>query len=125
MPTGSRELRIVPRRQPLVVTAALTGGVHGKEANPNLPETPEEIGRAAAAAERAGAAVVHVHARKPNGERSFATERFQAIDDAIREYADDVVIQHSTGGTGAPDDVRHQPLRTDPRRRWRASTWGR
>ena len=99
---------------PLVVTAALTGGVHGKEANPNLPETPEEIGRAAAAAERAGAAVVHVHARKPNGERSFATERFQAIDDAIREYADDVVIQHSTGGTGAPDDVRHQPLRTDP-----------
>ena len=99
---------------PLVVTAALTGGVHGKEANPNLPETPEEIGRAAAAAERAGAAVVHVHARKPNGERSFATERFQAIDDAIREYADDVVIQHSTGGTGAPGDLRHQPLRTDP-----------
>jgi len=99
---------------PVVVTAALTGGVHGKEANPNLPETPEEIGRAAAAAEAAGAAVVHVHARKPNGERSFATERFQAIDDEIRARADDVVIQHSTGGTGAPDDVRHQPLRTDP-----------
>ncbi|MXR19943.1 BKACE family enzyme [Halobacterium bonnevillei] len=99
---------------PVVVTAALTGGVHGKEANPNLPETPEEIGRAAAAAEEAGAAVVHVHARKPNGERSFATERFQAIDDEIRARADDVVIQHSTGGTGAPDDVRHQPLRTDP-----------
>jgi 3-keto-5-aminohexanoate cleavage enzyme len=99
---------------PLVVTAALTGGVHGKEANPNLPETPAEIGRAAAAAEDAGAAVVHVHARKPNGERSFATERFQAIDDEIRERADDVVIQHSTGGTGAPDDVRHQPLRTSP-----------
>jgi 3-keto-5-aminohexanoate cleavage enzyme len=99
---------------PVVVTAALTGGVHGKEANPNLPETPEEIGRAAAAAAAAGAAVVHVHARKPNGERSFATERFQAIDDEIRARADDVVIQHSTGGTGAPDDVRHQPLRTDP-----------
>jgi 3-keto-5-aminohexanoate cleavage enzyme len=99
---------------PVIVTAALTGGVHGKEANPNLPESPEEIGRAAAAAEAAGAAVVHVHARKPNGERSFATERFQELDDAIREHAEDVVIQHSTGGTGAPDDVRHQPLRTDP-----------
>ena len=99
---------------PLIVTAALTGGVHGKEANPNLPETPEEIGRAAAAAEDAGAAVVHVHARKDNGERSFDTERFQEIDDAIREHADDVVIQHSTGGTAAPDGVRHQPLRTDP-----------
>jgi len=99
---------------PVILTAALTGGVHGKEANPNLPETPEEIGRAAAAAEDAGAAVVHVHAREDNGERSFATERFQAIDDAIREHAEDVVIQHSTGGTGAPDDLRHQPLRTDP-----------
>ncbi|GAA0270727.1 BKACE family enzyme [Halobacterium noricense] len=99
---------------PVVVTAALTGGIHGKEANPNVPETPEEIGRAAAAAEDAGAAVVHVHARKPNGERSFSTEDFQAIDDEIRARADDVVIQHSTGGTGAPDDLRHEPLRTDP-----------
>ncbi|RDI72092.1 BKACE family enzyme [Halopelagius longus] len=99
---------------PVIVTAALTGGVHGKEANPNLPETPEEIGRAAAAAEAAGAAVVHLHARTPNGERSFATERFQEIDDAVRRYADDVIVQHSTGGTGAPDADRHLPLRTDP-----------
>jgi len=99
---------------PVIVTAALTGGVHGKEANPNMPETPEEIGKAAAAAEKAGASVVHVHARKPNGERSFATADFQAIDDEIRARADDVIIQHSTGGTGAPDDLRHEPLRTDP-----------
>jgi len=99
---------------PVIVTAALTGGVHGKEANPNLPETPEEIGRAAAAVEEAGAAVVHVHARTENGERSFETERFQAIDDAIRERTDDLIIQHSTGGTAAPAADRHLPLRTDP-----------
>ncbi|WP_226481588.1 3-keto-5-aminohexanoate cleavage protein [Natrinema amylolyticum] len=100
--------------EPVVVTAALTGGVHGKETTPHLPETPEEIGKAAAEAEAAGASVVHVHARRPNGERTFATERFQEIDDAIRRYADDVIIQHSTGGTGAPDEDRHLPLRTDP-----------
>jgi 3-keto-5-aminohexanoate cleavage enzyme len=99
---------------PVIVTAALTGGVHGKEANPNLPETPEEIGRAAAAAEAAGAAVVHLHARRPNGERSFDAARFQEIDDAVRRHADDVVIQHSTGGTGAPLAERRRPLRTDP-----------
>ncbi|MDS0295441.1 3-keto-5-aminohexanoate cleavage protein [Halogeometricum luteum] len=99
---------------PVILTAALTGGVHGKEANPNLPETPEEIGRAAAEAEAAGASVVHLHARRPNGERSFSTERFQEIDDAVRRYADDVIIQHSTGGTAAPDDHRARPLRTDP-----------
>ncbi|WP_436343191.1 3-keto-5-aminohexanoate cleavage protein [Natronorubrum sp. FCH18a] len=99
---------------PVIITAALTGGVHGKEANPNLPETPAEIGRAAAAVEEAGASVVHVHARRPNGERTFETERFQEIDDAIRRHADDPIIQHSTGGTGAPDADRHLPLRTDP-----------
>lgn len=100
--------------EPVVITAALTGGVHGKEANPNLPETPEEIGRAAADAESAGAAIVHLHARRENGERAFSTERFQAVTDAVRERTDDVIIQHSTGGTGAPIEKRRQSLRTDP-----------
>jgi 3-keto-5-aminohexanoate cleavage enzyme len=100
--------------EPVIVTAALTGGIHGKEANPNLPETPEEIGRAAGAAADAGAAVVHLHARADNGERSFSIDRFEAIDEAVRRHADDVVIQHSTGGTGVPAEQRAQPLRTDP-----------
>ena len=100
--------------EPVVITAALTGGVHGKEANPNLPETPEEIGRAAADAESAGAAIVHLHARRANGERAFSTERFQVVTDAVRERTDDVIVQHSTGGTGAPIEQRRQSLRTDP-----------
>jgi len=100
--------------KPVIVTAALTGGVHGKEANPNLPETPKEIGNAAAACEEAGAAVVHVHARQQNGERAFTTDRFQKIDDAIRQRTNNIIIQHSTGGTGVPNEKRHFPLRTDP-----------
>jgi 3-keto-5-aminohexanoate cleavage enzyme len=100
--------------EPLIITAALTGGVHGKEANPNHPETPEEIGRAAAAAEAAGAAVVHLHARRENGERAFSTERFQAVTDSVRQHTDSVIIQHSTGGTAAPMEKRRQSLRTDP-----------
>jgi 3-keto-5-aminohexanoate cleavage enzyme len=100
--------------KPVILTAALTGGVHGKEANPNLPETPAEIGEAAAAAERAGASIVHLHARRDTGERAFATERFQEVTDAVRARTDDVIVQHSTGGTGAPGDLRAEPLRTDP-----------
>ncbi|QLH78107.1 3-keto-5-aminohexanoate cleavage protein [Halosimplex rubrum] len=100
--------------EPVVVTAALTGGIHRKEANPNLPETPEEIGKAAGEVEAAGASVVHVHARTDNGERAFSTERFQAIDEAIRRYTDDVIIQHTTGATQAPTEKRHLSLRTDP-----------
>ncbi|WP_066413886.1 BKACE family enzyme [Halorubrum aethiopicum] len=100
--------------KPVVITAALTGGVHGKEAHPDLPETPTEIAEAAAACERAGASILHLHARRENGERAFSTERFQEVTDAVREATDDVVIQHSTGGTAASNDLRHEPLRTDP-----------
>lgn len=100
--------------KPLVVTAALTGGVHGKEANPALPETPAEVAEAAAACEAAGASIVHLHAREDSGERAFSTERFQELTDAVRDATDDVVVQHSTGGTAAPDERRAEPLRTDP-----------
>ena len=48
--------------KPAIVTAALTGGVHGKETHPELPETPEEIAAAAAACEAAGASVLHLRA---------------------------------------------------------------
>ena len=100
--------------KPLIVTAALTGGVHGKEANPNVPETPAEVAEAAAAAEEAGASILHLHAREDSGERAFSTERFQELTDAVREATDDVIVQHSTGGTAAPDALRAEPLRTDP-----------
>jgi len=100
--------------KPLIVTAALTGGVHGKEANPNVPETPAEVAEAAAAAEAAGASILHLHAREASGERAFSTEQFEELTDAVRSATDDVIIQHSTGGTAAPDALRAEPLRTDP-----------
>lgn len=100
--------------KPLIVTAALTGGVHGKEANPNVPETPAEVAEAAAAAEEAGASILHLHAREDSGERAFSTERFQELTEAVRAATDDVIVQHSTGGTAAPDALRAEPLRTDP-----------
>lgn len=100
--------------EPLIITVAPTGGVHGKEAHPDLPETPEEIAETAAACEQAGASIVHLHARRENGERAFSRERFQELTDTVREATDDIVIQHSTGGTGVPLEERLGPLRTDP-----------
>ena len=100
--------------QPTILTAALTGGIQGKETHPELPETPAEIAAAAADCEAAGAGIVHLHARRDNGERAFSTERFQAVTDAVRAATDDVIVQHSTGGTAASDTLRAEPLRTDP-----------
>jgi 3-keto-5-aminohexanoate cleavage enzyme len=48
-----------PTSDPVVITCALTGGIHGKEANANLPEQPDEIVEQGIAAWRAGAAVLH------------------------------------------------------------------
>src|SRR6186713_1651343 len=53
-----------PSTDPAVITCALTGGIHGKEANPALPEQPDEIVEQGIAAWKAGAAVLHVHARR-------------------------------------------------------------
>ena len=52
---------------PAIITAALTGPIATKADNPNLPVSIEEIAAEAQAAHDAGAAVVHVHLRGPDG----------------------------------------------------------
>ncbi len=51
----------------VIITAAITGGLHGKAMNPNLPEQPEEQAQAALDCYNAGAAVLHLHVRGPDG----------------------------------------------------------
>src|ERR1700709_1838753 len=51
---------------PLVICVAANGGIQGKEANENIPETADEIAASAEAAYEAGATMVHVHARDPH-----------------------------------------------------------
>ena len=47
---------------PVILSCAITGGVHGKEANPDLPVTPEEQAESTYDAYKAGASIVHIHA---------------------------------------------------------------
>jgi 3-keto-5-aminohexanoate cleavage enzyme len=85
---------------PLIITCALNGGVQGKEANPNLPETPEEIARSAEAAYNAGASVVHVHIRSPENwsETSGDPEFNMTVNALIRERCPEIIINNTTGG---------------------------
>jgi 3-keto-5-aminohexanoate cleavage enzyme len=91
----------------LIVTAALTGGFHGKEANPGLPITPDEIAQAAYECWEAGAAVVHLHARDKQGKPSTDPEIYREIVAKVKARCD-VVTQVSTGvgpvPTLTPDD---------------------
>ncbi len=50
-------------RDKVIITAAITGGQHGREANPNLPLTAEEQAQDALECYNAGAAVLHLHVR--------------------------------------------------------------
>lgn len=86
------------RTDPIVITCALTGGIHGKEANPNLPEQPEEIIEQGMAAAAAGAAVLHVHARNPDGSNTMDPEIYGLIHRRLCEETD-AIVQLTTGGS--------------------------
>src|SRR3954451_4998501 len=87
-----------PSTDPVVITCALTGGIHGKEANPNLPEQPDEIVAQGVAAAQAGAAILHVHARNPDGSNTMDPGIYGEIHDRLRAQTD-AVIQLTTGGS--------------------------
>jgi 3-keto-5-aminohexanoate cleavage enzyme len=82
----------------VIITCALTGGIHGKEANQNLPEQPDEIVTQGIAAWRAGAAVLHVHARNPDGSNTMDMEIFGELHARLCAETD-AVIQLTTGGS--------------------------
>lgn len=81
----------------LIITAALTGAETTKEANPALPVTPQEIIESACRSAEAGASIVHLHARNPDGSSTQAVEVYEEIITGIRERSD-VIVQVSTGG---------------------------
>jgi uncharacterized protein (DUF849 family) len=84
-----------------ILTCAVTGNLTSREQHPGLPVTPAEIAAAAVEAGKAGAAVVHLHARDPVSTRgSMDLGLFTEIVDRIRQSGSDVVINLSTGEGG-------------------------
>ncbi|TVR07572.1 MAG: 3-keto-5-aminohexanoate cleavage protein [Salinarimonadaceae bacterium] len=84
-----------------IITCAVTGNLTTREQHPRVPITPEEIANAAVEAGRAGAAIVHLHARDPKTEKgSMDLGLFREIVDRIRDSGSDVVVNLSTGEGG-------------------------
>ncbi|MDY6933897.1 MAG: 3-keto-5-aminohexanoate cleavage protein [Spirochaetota bacterium] len=86
---------------PVIISCAITGGIHGKAANPDLPETPEEQADSTYEAYKAGCSIVHIHARDPKSNyssQSQSAEDFYRVNKLIRERCPDIIINN----TGTP-----------------------
>jgi uncharacterized protein (DUF849 family) len=88
-----------------IVTAALTGVLATRDQCPAIPYTPKEIGEEAKRAVDAGAAIVHIHARTPEGGPDWHVETFAEIFAEVRARTD-VIINFSTGAVGIPAEER-------------------
>ncbi len=102
---------------PLMISVALTGGVHGKELNPNLPELAEEQAESTSECYKAGASLVHVHARDPESPASPTSdpEAYRKVNSLIREKCPDIIINNTTGGSpGMPMEERIKCTEANP-----------
>lgn len=88
----------------VIITAAVTGQGATPVMSEYLPLTPKQIADDAVKAYQAGAAIVHIHARKPeNGEPTPSLPIFREIVTDIKKRCN-VVINITTGGAGTPDE---------------------
>ncbi|MFN2587269.1 MAG: 3-keto-5-aminohexanoate cleavage protein [Actinomycetota bacterium] len=98
-----------------IVTCALSGVAANRAQCPAIPYTPEDYAAEARRARDAGAAVVHVHARRRDGTPSYRVEDYRDITLAILDAAPDLVVNYSTGAVGIPIEQRvHQVTALKP-----------
>jgi 3-keto-5-aminohexanoate cleavage enzyme len=107
-------MTMAQRSDEIILTAAIVGAEVTREQTPYVPYTAEEIAAEARRCCDAGAAVIHLHVREPDGRPTQSAARFAEAIAAIRE-ACDVVVQTSTGGAvGMSVQERVQPLACRP-----------
>jgi 3-keto-5-aminohexanoate cleavage enzyme len=90
-------MRLLPEDK-VIITVATTGGVaKTREKNPNVPEQPDEIARAAYDFGQEGACILHIHVRDKEGIPTGDPEVNSEIHRRIRDMGCDIIIQDTTG----------------------------
>jgi uncharacterized protein (DUF849 family) len=90
---------MAPQSNKVIITCAITGSIHTPTMSDALPVTPDEIATQAIDAAKAGAAVLHLHARNPkDGRPSPDPEVFRQFLPRIKQSCDGV-INITTGGS--------------------------
>lgn len=73
---------------PCAISAALVGGFARKDQLACLPCTPKEIATSALECWRAGAAICHIHVRRPDGSPTHSKAMYEEIRDLVRAESD-------------------------------------
>jgi 3-keto-5-aminohexanoate cleavage enzyme len=89
---------------PVVITAAITGSITTPEESPYLPVTEDQICESAVEAWRAGAAIIHLHARDSQGVPTQDPGVYQRLMAEIRATGCDAILNVSTGSAGGRAD---------------------
>ncbi len=92
-----------------ILTCAVTGNLTRLDMNPKLPCTPEQIANDCLAAADAGAAIVHIHVRFPDGRPSMELSHYRETVERIRAKNTALIINLTTGPGG-----RFQPGEENP-----------
>jgi uncharacterized protein (DUF849 family) len=97
----------------VIVSCAITGAIHVPSQSPYLPTAPQQIADQAIAAARAGAAIVHLHARDPDtGAPTHQPDVFGQFLPQIRAGCDAIINITTGGGHGMSLDERTAAART-------------
>lgn len=94
---------------PTIVSCAVTGNITTRQQTPHLPVTPEEIANSCIEAARAGAAIIHIHVRHPDGRPSMELAHYREVVERLRAADEDMVINLTTG-----PGQRFVPSEADP-----------
>lgn len=87
--------------RPVILACAVTGSADSTGINPAVPVTPEQIANEAIAANKAGAAITHIHVRNPEtGKASTKFEYYEEVVKRIRDSGSPVIINLTTGPGG-------------------------
>ncbi len=84
----------------VIITTAITGSVNIPSQSPYLPLSADEVADAALEAIEAGSAVVHLHAREPDGRPTPDPDVFEKIVGRITDQTD-AVVNITTGGASS------------------------
>ncbi|SFQ07100.1 3-keto-5-aminohexanoate cleavage protein [Amycolatopsis rubida] len=84
----------------VIITTAITGSVNIPSQSPYLPLSADEVADAAVEAVEAGSAIVHLHAREPDGRPTADPEVFEKIVGRIAGQTD-AVVNITTGGASS------------------------